>query len=91
MTSSPISNCRHSKSSIFISCNINYNINSLLLLRVGTYIYIYIYIYLYINNISVERYIPKVEMFMFKQLFGNKLKLVILCNQRNMRKISKNT
>ena len=40
--SSPISNCRHSKSAIFISRNINYNINSLLLLHVGTHI-IYIY------------------------------------------------
>ena len=34
--SSPISNCRHSKSAIFYSCNINYNINSLLWLRLGT-------------------------------------------------------
>ena len=42
--SSPISNCRRSKSAIFISRNINYNINSLLLLRVGIRI-IYIYIY----------------------------------------------
>ena len=46
--SSPISNCRRSKSAIFISRNINYNINSLLLLHVGTHIiYIYIYIYIY--------------------------------------------
>ena len=45
MNSSPISNCQHSKSAIFISHNINSNINSLLRLRVGThYIYIYIYI-----------------------------------------------
>ena len=52
--SSPISNCRRSKSAIFISRNINYNINSLLLLHVLTHItYIYIYI---------ERYIPEVEM-----------------------------
>ena len=36
--SSSISNCRRSKSAIFISRNINYNINSLLLLRVGTHI-----------------------------------------------------
>ena len=42
MNSSPISNCRHSKSAIFISCNINCNINSLLLLDEGTHI-IYIY------------------------------------------------
>ena len=42
--SSSISNCRRSKSAIFISRNINYNINSLLLLHVGTHI-IYIYIY----------------------------------------------
>ena len=42
--SSPISNCRRSKSAIFILRNINYNINSLLLLHVGTHI-IYIYIY----------------------------------------------
>ena len=42
--SSPISNCQHSKSAIFISRNINSNINSLLRLRVGTHI-IYIYIY----------------------------------------------
>ena len=41
--SSPISNCRRSKSAIFISRNINCNINSLLLLHVGTHI-IYIYI-----------------------------------------------
>ena len=54
--SSSISNCRHSKSAIFISRNINYNINSLLLLRVGTRI---IYIILYLSD---ERYIPEVEM-----------------------------
>ena len=42
--SSPISNCQHSKSAIFISHNINYNINSLWLLRVGIRI-IYISIY----------------------------------------------
>ena len=47
--SSPISNCRCSKSAIFISRNINYNINSLLLLLVGIrIIYIYVYIYMYI-------------------------------------------
>ena len=40
--SSPISNCRRSKSAIFISRNIKYNINSLLPLRVGIRI-IYIY------------------------------------------------
>ena len=45
MNSSPISNCKRSKSAIFISCNINSNINSLLWLRVGTHI-IYIYIYI---------------------------------------------
>ena len=50
--SSPISNCRRSKSAIFISPNINYNINSLLLLRVGIRI-------IYILD---ERYIPEVEM-----------------------------
>ena len=49
MNSSPISNCRHSKSAIYISRNINYNINSLLLLRVGTRI-IYISIYIYIGR-----------------------------------------
>ena len=54
--SSPISNCRRSKSAIFISRNINYNINSLLLLRVGIRI---IYIYIYISD---ECYIPEVEM-----------------------------
>ena len=45
--SSSISNCRRSKSAIFISRNINYNINSLLLLRVGTRVgtrIIYIYV-----------------------------------------------
>ena len=50
--SSPNSNCRRSKSAIFISRNINSNINSLLRLRVGThiiYIYISIYIYIYIS------------------------------------------
>ena len=48
--SSPNSNCRRSKSAIFISRNINSNINSLLRLRVGTHIiYIYIYIYIYIS------------------------------------------
>ena len=41
--SSPISNCRRSKSAIFISCKINYIINSMLLLHVGTHI-IYIYV-----------------------------------------------
>ena len=54
--SSSISNCRRSKSVIFISRNINYNINSLLLLRVEIRI-IYLSIYL-----SDERYIPEVEM-----------------------------
>ena len=53
--SSPNSNCRRSKSAIFISRNINSNINSLLRLRVGTHIiyisiYIYIYIYIYIGR-----------------------------------------
>ena len=52
--SSPNSNCRRSKSAIFISCNINSNINSLLRLRVGTHI-----IYIYLLD---ERYIPEVEM-----------------------------
>ena len=50
--SSPNSNCRRSKSAIFISRNINSNINSLLRLCVGThiiYIYLYIYIYIYIS------------------------------------------
>ena len=53
MNSSPISNCWHSKSAIFISHNINYNINSLLLLRVGIriiYLSIYLYIYLSIGR-----------------------------------------
>ena len=54
--SSPISNCQHSKSAIFILRNINSNINSLLRLRVGTHI---IYIYIYLLD---ERYIPEVEM-----------------------------
>ena len=36
--SSPISNCRHSKSAIVISCNIECNINSSLRLRLGTHI-----------------------------------------------------
>ena len=60
--SSPISNCRHSKSAIFLSHNINLNINSLLRLRVGMhiiYISIYIYIYIYLSD---ERYIPEVEI-----------------------------
>ena len=56
--SSPNSNCRRSKSAIFISRNINSNINSLLRLRVGTHI-IYIYLYIYLSD---ERYIPEVEM-----------------------------
>ena len=56
--SSPNSNCRRSKSAIFISRNINSNINSLLRLRVGTH-YIYIYIDIYLSD---ERYIPEVEM-----------------------------
>ena len=47
--SSPISNCRQSKSAIFYSRNINYDINSLLLLRVGIRI-IYIYIYISIGR-----------------------------------------
>ena len=38
MNSSPNSNCRRSKSAIFISRNINSNINSLLRIRVGTHI-----------------------------------------------------
>ena len=46
--SSPISNCRRSKSAIFLARNINYNINSLLRLHVGTCI-IYIYLYIYIG------------------------------------------
>ena len=59
---SPNSNCRRSKSAIFISRNINSNIHSLLRLRVGTHI-IYIYIYIYISiYLSDERYIPEVEM-----------------------------
>ena len=58
MNSSPISNCRRSKSAIFISRNINYNINSLLLLCVGIrIIYIYIYIYIYIIRIHIYIYI----------------------------------
>ena len=56
MNSSPISNCRCSKSAIFISRNINYNINSLLLLRIGICI---LYIYIYVSD---KRYIPEVEM-----------------------------
>ena len=48
--SSPNSNCRRSKSAIFISRNINSNINSF---HINSYIYIYI---------SVELYIPEVEM-----------------------------
>ena len=68
--SSPISNCWHLKSAIFLSRNINYNTNSLLWLHVGPriiylsiylsiYLYIYIYIYIYISD---ECYIPEVEM-----------------------------
>ena len=45
--SSPISNCRRSKSAIFLPRNINFNINSLLRLRVGMHI---IYICIYIQN-----------------------------------------
>ena len=55
--SSPISNCRRSKSTILFSRNINYNINSLLRLRIGTHI-----IYIYILYISDECNIPEVEM-----------------------------
>ena len=72
--SSPMSNCRRSKSAIFISRNINYNINSLLLLRVGIrIIYIYIYIYISIgralhtgsrneNNIGAAQAAPKKQL-----------------------------
>ena len=53
--SSPISNCRRSKSAIFLSRDINYNIKFIVAVtRRNTY---YIYIYL-----SDERYIPEVEM-----------------------------
>ena len=52
--SSPISNCRRSKSAIFISRNINYNINSLLRLRVGIRI-IYIYIYIYWTSVTYRK------------------------------------
>ena len=52
MNSSPISNCRRSKSAIFISRNINYNINSLLLLRVGIRI---IYIYIYRTSVTYRK------------------------------------
>ena len=58
MNSSPISNCRRSKSAILFSRNINHSINSLLRLHVGTHI-IYIYIYIYISD---ERNIPEVEI-----------------------------
>ena len=47
--SCPITNCRRSKSAIFLSRNINYHINSLLRLYVGMHI-IYIYIYIYIRR-----------------------------------------
>ena len=60
MNSSQISNCRRSKSSIFVSRNIN----SLLWLRVEAHIiykYIYIYIYMYIY-IYIYIYILEVEM-----------------------------
>ena len=50
--SSPILNCRRSKSAIFISRNINYNINSLLRLRVGTRI---IYIYIYRSSVTYRK------------------------------------
>ena len=64
MNSSPISNCRRSKSAILFSRNINYNINSLLQLRVGT-------------HILDERNIPEVEM---KQYRGTISKLIVrLC------------
>ena len=52
--SSPISNCWHSKSAIFILRNINYNINSLLLLCVGIRI-IYIYIYIYRTSVTYRK------------------------------------
>ena len=52
--SSPISNCRRSKSAIFISRNINYNINSLLRLRVGIRI-IYIYLSIYRTSITYQK------------------------------------
>ena len=50
--SSPISNCRRSKSAIIISRNINYNINSLLLLNVETHI---INIYIYISSVIYRK------------------------------------
>ena len=69
--SSPISNCRRSKSAIFNSRNINYNNYKFIVAvtrRNTYYIYIYyiyilyIYIYIYIYYIYIERYIPEVEM-----------------------------
>ena len=53
--SSPISNCQHSKSAIFISCNINWNINSLLWLRIGTH-YLSIYLYIYRTSITYRKW-----------------------------------
>ena len=53
--SSPISNCRHSKSAIFLSRNINYNIKLIVAVTRRNAYYICIYL-------LDERYITEVEM-----------------------------
>ena len=57
--SSPISNCRRSKSAIFLSRNINYNIKFIVAVTRRNAYYIFIYIYVYLSD---DRYIPEVEM-----------------------------
>ena len=57
--SSPISNCRCSKSAIFSSRNINYNIKFIVAVTRRNAYYIYIYLSIYLSD---ERYIPEVEM-----------------------------
>ena len=70
MNSSPISNCRCSKSAIILSRNINYNIKFIVAVTRRNAYYIYIYIYL-----SDERYIPEVEM---KTIYRQPLKNMTL-------------
>ena len=68
--SSPISDCRHSKSAIFISRNINYNINSLLRLHVGTRI-IYMYVRCAFRNEELNISLPCVSWrFSLFHIFG---------------------
>ena len=55
--SSPISNCRRSKSAVFLSRNINYNINSLLRLCVRMHI---IYIYNPLRTVISASFSPEI-------------------------------